>query len=491
MTTVTTPTSMEGSTATSPAGSAKSSGKPLHVVFIHLDLGIGGAEQLVLQLASASQELGHRLDLVTTRCDPTHCFGAVQPGGKLHQNLHVYGTWLPANLGGLATALCSTIRILWLTVVVLLWFRSADVVVLDVLPTSIPLITRWLPKTRVLFYCHFPDKLLLRKTTDTTSRKWYRILLDWLEEQTMACADTLVVNSKFTLQMVQSTFTKLQSKEMSVLYPALDVTNLTESIHQAKTNRSPIVSLNRFERKKNIDLLLHAYAQLVTNQQTKGETSTLPPLIIAGGYDTKNVENVEYRSELGHLADTLQIKPYTTFRQDISDAERATLFQTALCVVYTPNQEHFGIVPLEAMYAETPVVAVNTGGPTETIVDGQTGYLCDPTPIAFGQALQKLVMDPTLATQMGQAGRRHVETNFGPDRLRQEWDQLIRGTQSKRRARSLDHSLWVHVPLYLVEACVAMLVVLVLTYVLRWIGVLHPSQSILGAIRTNMLGEEL
>ena len=61
---------------------------PIHVVFVHLDLGIGGAEQLVIQLAKASQDLGYRVDIVTTRCDQDHCFAAVkEPDGVLSNNV--------------------------------------------------------------------------------------------------------------------------------------------------------------------------------------------------------------------------------------------------------------------------------------------------------------------------------------------------------------------------------------------------------------------
>lgn len=41
--------------------------------------------------------------------------------------------------------------------------------------------------------------------------------------------------------------------------------------------------------------------------------------------------------------------------------ERAALLRAALCVLYTPSDEHFGIVPVEAMCSGAPVVAVNSG----------------------------------------------------------------------------------------------------------------------------------
>jgi alpha-1,3/alpha-1,6-mannosyltransferase len=494
--------------------------RPLHVVFIHLDLGIGGAEQLVLQLATASLDLGYRVDVVTTRCDQDHCFAAVtKPSGRLCNNVFVYGRWIPPSLLGVGTALMSTFRMLYITYkVTQAWspHHSADVVVMDVLPTSLPLLLQWLPTAGILFYCHFPDKLLLRNMKGGVVKKWYRSFLDTMEESTMGLADTLVVNSCFTLGQVKEHFPSLdddkqqqqQQQErrspIQVLYPALDTSNMVRANDQDKTRTSPIVSLNRFERKKNIGLLIEAYAFMMKEIQQEdslllSSSSSLPPLIIAGGYDTQNVENVEYRGELETLAKSLGVP--VTFRTDISDSERATLFQTALCVVYTPDREHFGIVPLEAMYAGTPVLAVNTGGPLETVKDGVTGFLRDPTPQAFGRALLELIQNPTMATTMGRTGRTHVEDTFGPHRFQKEWQVLVDETKRRSLKRwELRHRRplggggvvwWVNATLYMVEAFIVFTAILLLTIILRWLGVLEQNQYIPSALRTFWAADEL
>jgi len=504
----------------------------LHVVFIHLDLGIGGAEQLVIQLAKASQDLGYRVDIVTSRCDQGHCFGAVKkPDGELSNDVWIYGRWIPPNILGVATALMSTIRMLYLTykVTQLQRHKNAEVVVVDVLPTSIPLLLNWMSTAGVLFYCHFPDKLLLRNNRGGIINKLYRKLLDTVEESTMGLADILVVNSKFTLSQVEEHFPilfsrrnkrqkleqqqhEIQLQPIKVLYPALDTSNMVQANNREKTKLSPIVSLNRFERKKNIGLLIRAYAYMMeqikggsrkdsnsnndsSNVSEKDNLLMLPPLVIAGGYDIQNIENVEYRGELGALAKELGVP--VDFRLDISDVERATLFQTALCVVYTPDKEHFGIVPLEAGYAGTPCLAVNSGGPIETVRDDATGFLREPTPEAFADALFILIDDPQKATRMGQAGRIHVETTFGTKRFEKEWKNLMKETKGSsvmRNGRShfqMRFVLWANISLYTTELVMAFVLVILITWFLRQVGFLDPSQSIVGAVRVGLIVDEL
>lgn len=85
-----------------------------------------------------------------------------------------------------------------------------------------------------------------------------------------------------------------------------------------------------------------------------------------------------------------------------TDSQRACLLAACLAVLYTPQHEHFGIVPLEAMAAGRPVVACNSGGPTESVLDGQTGFLCEPESRAWADAMARLLVGEGGAT--GQRG---------------------------------------------------------------------------------------
>ena len=81
-----------------------------------------------------------------------------------------------------------------------------------------------------------------------------------------------------------------------------------------------------------------------------------------------------------------------TLIRSFTDAERSALLAAAAAVVYTPTNEHFGIVPLEAMAAGRPVLACNSGGPKESVLHGQTGFLAEPDAAAFAKAMAQLAV---------------------------------------------------------------------------------------------------
>ena len=440
-----------------------------NITFIHLDLGIGGAEQLVINLAMASlndptvpnsstSRSHNTVKIYTSNCDQSHCFDEVniEKRGALSGCVRVRGSFLPdeirvpftnKSMGG--RALCSTIRIFYLSLCAIFdyWFCSDSnckgneetLFVIDVLPTSIPLMKLLLYPASylksklvgILFYCHFPDKHLVRDTINgevtnenrrSFLRSTYRYILDYAEEASMSHANFVLVNSNFTREVVLESFPRfsLRGVPTKVLYPSINIENFVPPSENDKSSSiGPIVSLNRFERKKNIQLLLEAI-KILTNRLPSNLIKKLN-VVIAGGYDVQNDENINYLNELKEVANILGVKDLISFETSISDERRAALLQSALCVCYTPHREHFGIVPLEAMYAGSPVVAVKSGGPRETVIDGETGYLVEGTSEAFAEALNSLITNPSKANQMGLAGNKHVYENFRAENFCRKW----------------------------------------------------------------------
>jgi len=75
--------------------------------------------------------------------------------------------------------------------------------------------------------------------------------------------------------------------------------------------------------------------------------------------------------------------------------------------------EPFGLINLEAMGCEAPVVASGVGGILEVVEDGKTGVLVPPAqPEKLAEALNRVLANPTLGRDMGRAGRKRVEEKF-------------------------------------------------------------------------------
>lgn len=94
--------------------------------------------------------------------------------------------------------------------------ETADVFIVDQLSVSIPILR--FTNARILFYCHYPDKLLSKRTS--LLKRIYRVPVDFIEELTTKMADDIVVNSEFTASVFNESFTMIK-KIPSVLYPAI------------------------------------------------------------------------------------------------------------------------------------------------------------------------------------------------------------------------------------------------------------------------------
>lgn len=172
-----------------------------------------------------------------------------------------------------------------------------------------------------------------------------------------------------------------------------------------------------------------------------------------GGYDNRVQENVQYHQELDDLATGLGLQTATSktvvsalsipddidvlFLLSVPTTFKNTLLAQSKLLLYTPINEHFGIVPVEAMLQGLPVLASNTGGPLETIVEGETGWLRDAHAIDEWTAVIDKVLngmtqqdvDRMAATGKARAKREFSLTAMG-DRLEEEISTMLAAKRS-------------------------------------------------------------
>jgi len=257
-------------------------------------------------------------------------------------------------------------------------------------------------------------------------KQLYRYPFDWFEGWSMNASDQIVCNSDFSKSMSQNMFPTLD-RQFGVIYPCVDAkTSENKDSEKLWGGRYKILlSINRFERKKDIGLAIRAYSRVSEDQRKNSR------LIVAGGYDLRVPENVSYHNELVQIAEEAGLKHATAktvptalavpkdiqvlFLLSVPEAFKATLLENATLLLYTPKNEHFGIVPVEAMKYGVPVLASNTGGPLETILDGKTGWLRDVDKDEEWAYIMRKVLhafSDTRRAEMSAAARKRVQENF-------------------------------------------------------------------------------
>ncbi|GAX76448.1 hypothetical protein CEUSTIGMA_g3893.t1 [Chlamydomonas eustigma] len=438
----------------------------LRIAFLHPDLGLGGAERLVVDAATELVKNGHHVDMYTTYYDPTRCFEETRGSGGF--SVTVAGGWFPRQILGRLTALCAYIRcilaalsMVWISwtyrrsTIMAGWQPCYDVIIVDQVSAAVPFLR--LTSSKLIFYCHFPDLLLSQGRSSSALKRLYRAPLDILEEVSTGMADLVLVNSNYTRGVFKDTFKRLHVSGVNpeVAYPAVPIPSdrqLSEAESKWGTELDPalvsfirgssnspstssssqqqvLLSINRFERKKGIGLAVQALAILLKKRKEADaggrRQQQQPKLVIAGGYDVRLAENRVHLEELKQQVQDLGLQDYVMFLPSFTDRQRALLLAACTAVLYTPQNEHFGIVPLEAMAAGRPVVACSSGGPLESVVNGSSGWLCEPVPEIWAEAMSK-VLEPDAAKLMGLNARKHVMSKFSRDFLGKQLDGYVR-----------------------------------------------------------------
>jgi glycosyltransferase involved in cell wall biosynthesis len=141
------------------------------------------------------------------------------------------------------------------------------------------------------------------------------------------------------------------------------------------------------------------------------------------------------RGELEDYAQKLGLSDVVHFKGRVPDEDLPALYN-ACDIFIMPSRvaehdngiwtgEGFGIVYTEASACGLPVIACDTGGQTDCVIDGKTGFLIKPDPQSASDAIRRLIEQPGRARAMGMAGRELVQQRFNPDLFKSAWKNLM------------------------------------------------------------------
>jgi glycosyltransferase involved in cell wall biosynthesis len=203
-----------------------------------------------------------------------------------------------------------------------------------------------------LCYCHTPTRYLWSDTHSYVEeisapgliKKLLPPLLSWLRLWDKLAAervDFFIANSQTVARRIK----KYYRRQSDVIYPPVDIDHFSIS---DKPKEFYLIG-GRLVPYKRYDVVVEAFNKL-----------GLPLLVFGSGPQEKKLRSMA-RSNVKFLG-------------RVSNEERARLFSEAIAFIH-PQEEDFGITPVEAMAAGTPVIALARGGAIETVIDGVTGVL--------------------------------------------------------------------------------------------------------------------
>ena len=240
-------------------------------------------------------------------------------------------------------------------------------------------------------------------------------LSSWMEKEGLEACDAIVAVSEEMKRDILRCY-EVPASRVHVIHNGVDPqkyhpTDGAASLEKFGIRKPFVFFVGRLTRQKGVFDLLEAKARLP-------EGTTL--VLATGKPDTPGIED-ELRRALTALRDVVWIP------QMLEDPDLVALYSEAAVFACPSIYEPFGIINLEAMACETPVVASRVGGIKEVVVDGETGLLVPPAnPVRLGRAIRRLIEDPSLAARMGRKGRRRVLRQFTWDRIAEKTLRLYR-----------------------------------------------------------------
>ncbi|MBF0561510.1 MAG: glycogen synthase [Alphaproteobacteria bacterium] len=246
-------------------------------------------------------------------------------------------------------------------------------------------------------------------------------LSSWIEKTALEMADAVIAVSKSTREDILRLF-NVDPERVPVLPNGIDTDEYQKVENRAVLDQYGIdpakpyvLFVGRMTRQKGLYYLLQAIPQLDANIQV---------VLCAGESDTPELQ----RELEAMVAGLKSHRPGIIWIPEMVKRQTTIALYSQAAVFCCPSiYEPFGIINLEAMACNTPVVGSKVGGIAEVVVDGETGFLIDaklsdkmphdPTDpdgfaAAMAEAINRLARNPALRDAMGAKGRERVLQNY-------------------------------------------------------------------------------
>jgi teichuronic acid biosynthesis glycosyltransferase TuaC len=209
-----------------------------------------------------------------------------------------------------------------------------------------------------------------------------------------------IVNVSRKLSMLCRSYAG-ESARITVVGNGIEVSDLYTGhspLRDAYQGQRIILSVGSLKKTKGHDLTLHAFKAL------KVEFNDIRLLIIGGGEEKKNLQELAYMLNIADSVEFIPPQPHSTVMEYMSICD---LF------VLPSWSEGFGIVYLEAMANGKPVIGVKGQGVEDFVTSGENGLLVEPSDVeGLAGAMSALLRDNEFAGRLGANARETVLTHY-------------------------------------------------------------------------------
>ena len=254
---------------------------------------------------------------------------------------------------------------------------------------------------------------IIKKIYYSPARTFYNYRLRKDDVQNIQYATRVITNSNFSVEMIEKNY----GLPSHFIYPGIK-TDLFKPAGIEKQNFVLSVGSMNFEKG-------HRFLIRVLSELPESERPAL--FIAANSRDPKEEEIIKT------MATNNGVK--LTIEKINDDSKLAQIYNQALVFIYAPMKEALGMAPLEAMACGTPVVAVAEGGVSETVKNGENGWLVKRDVAEFAERLREILSDTKCRKKMGHAGIEYIRENWtwthAVDRLEEEIKATINSNSTK------------------------------------------------------------
>jgi len=248
----------------------------------------------------------------------------------------------------------------------------------------------------------------------------------WVERAAVEAADRVIAVSAQMRADILANF-RVDPRRVSIVHNGVDAeafrrTDRREALDRHGVRVPYVLFVGRISEQKGIFTLLDAAEAFGPDVQL---------VLCASSPDTPEIE--------ARLSAAVAGRPRIRWINAVLPRDEVVeLYSHASAFVCPSVYEPFGLINLEAMACETPVIATRVGGTPEVVVDDETGWLVRPgDAAALAAAVRRLLADSDRAARFGRAGRLRVETQFSWGRIAERTLGVYREAIAAHRARAL------------------------------------------------------